>query len=34
MIHDWIWTELRQQLELLTQVNMIDKDWRREIAVR
>jgi hypothetical protein len=34
MIHDWMWAELKQQLDLLPHVNMVDKDPRREIAVQ
>jgi hypothetical protein len=34
MIHDWMWTELKQQLDLVPHVNMVDKDPRREIAVQ
>jgi hypothetical protein len=34
MIHDWMWAELKQQLDLLPHVNMIDKDPRREIGVQ
>jgi hypothetical protein len=34
LIHDWMWTDLRQELDLLPHVNLIDQDPRREIAVR
>jgi hypothetical protein len=34
LIHDWMWTDVKQQLDLLPHVNLIDKDPRREIAVR
>jgi hypothetical protein len=34
MIHDWMWSDLRQQLDSLSHVNLIDKDPKREIAVR
>lgn len=34
MIHDWMWSDVKQQLDSLPHVNLIDKDPRREIAVR
>lgn len=34
MIHDWMWSDVKQQLDSLSHVNLIDKDPRREIAVR
>jgi hypothetical protein len=34
MIHDWMWAELKQQLDLLSHVNLVDKDPRREIGVQ
>ena len=34
LIHDWMWTDLKQQLDSLPHVNLIDQDPRREIAVR
>jgi hypothetical protein len=34
LIHDWMWTDVKQRLDLLPHVNLIDEDPRREIAVR
>ena len=34
LIHDWMWTDLKQQLETLPQVNLIDRHPTREITVR
>lgn len=34
MIHDWMWSNVKQQLDSLPHVNLIDKDPRREIAVQ
>ena len=34
LIHDWMWTDLRQQLDSLPHVNLIDQDPTREIAVQ
>ena len=34
LIHDWMWTDVKQQLDSLPHVNLIDEDPRREIAVR
>jgi hypothetical protein len=34
LIHDWMWTDLKQQLDLLPHVNLIDQDPLREIGVR
>jgi hypothetical protein len=34
MIHDWMWSDVKQQLDSLSHVNLIDQDPRREIAVQ
>lgn len=34
IIHDWMWTDLRQQLESLPHVFLTDQDPKREIAVQ
>jgi hypothetical protein len=34
LIHDWMWTDIKQQLDLLPHVNLIDEDPKREIAVQ
>jgi hypothetical protein len=34
MIHDWMWSDVKQQLDSLPHVNLIDKDPKREIAVQ
>ncbi len=34
MIHDWMWTDLNQQLDSLPHVYLTDQDPKREIAVQ
>jgi len=34
LIHDWIWADLKQQLDGVTHVNLIDRHPTREIAVQ
>ncbi|MGH3873483.1 MAG: hypothetical protein ACRDSR_18560 [Pseudonocardiaceae bacterium] len=34
LIHDWMWTDLKQQLDGLPHVNLIDRHSTRQIAVR
>lgn len=34
LIHDWMWTALKQQLDELPHVNLIDRHPTREIAVQ
>jgi hypothetical protein len=34
LIHDWMWADVKQQLDSLPHVNLVDKDPRREIAVQ
>ena len=34
MIHDWMWSDVKQQLDSLPHVSLTDKDPKREIAVQ